>query len=743
MTREPSGTPPPIALIDLAHQYGGAETRVVQLLHTVPHTVAVCLDGSGLHERCVGERLPVHTLRRARSDPRLVTAIARVLRDRSVAVVDAHGVGAQLWGLAGARAAGIGRRVATVHSEYGAEQAAGSLRGRAYEAVLRGTRLTATDWIAVSTGVRDDLRRLRIPVGRTTIVRSGVDASVPALPAGERDAARAALGYERDHLVTAVVGRLHDGKGHRVLFDALASIAAEAPQLRLLIVGDGNQRRQLEERAAHLGLAGRVRFTGFRADVVQLLALADAFCLPTDRSEGLPYALLEAAAAGLPAIASRLGAVPDVFSDGETAVLVPPADATALARALLALRDPALRTRLGDAARTMAQHHLSIEAMAAQTTDIYAGDGPAHDVPADRRPGPHPPDPRPHPPVPLARRAKRIARSFAVSVAASPPAGHAVDLIDRVGRRSPNALPVLMYHRVAPVDGDNGFDPVLLSATPQGFAVQLEHLCRTSHLLSLADVLAIRRGRRPLPPRAVLLTFDDAYAGFLRWAWPVLRAHGAPCVVFAPTAYPSDPSRQFWWEDLYRALQATPLRRFETPIGMLPLHDARQRTTACHRLSDWIKHTDDAEAMKHLDRWLDDLGRPAPVRTTMDWDELRGLAAAGVDVAPHSRTHAMLDQLPLERLADEIHGSIEDIRGQLGHCPPAFCFPAGQRSAAVRDELHRAGIELAFSTVHGVNRVAEIDWLDLRRIDVSAAMPDAAVQLALQPWAEPLAARLA
>jgi peptidoglycan/xylan/chitin deacetylase (PgdA/CDA1 family) len=241
----------------------------------------------------------------------------------------------------------------------------------------------------------------------------------------------------------------------------------------------------------------------------------------------------------------------------------------------------------------------------------------------------------------------------------------------------------------------------------------------------------------------VLLTFDDAYAGFLRWAWPVLAHHGAPCVVFAPTAFPGDPARQFWWEDLYRALQSTSLAALETPVGVLPLHSPAHRTVACRRLSDWIKATDDAEAMRHLAGWLDDLGRPTPVRATMDWDELRRLAAAGVDVAAHSRTHAMLDQLPPERLADEIHGSLRDVRTQLGTCPPAFCFPAGQRSPAVRDELRRAGVELAFSTVHGVNRTTRIDWLDLQRIDVSAAMPGALLRLTLQPWAEPLAARFA
>jgi glycosyltransferase involved in cell wall biosynthesis/peptidoglycan/xylan/chitin deacetylase (PgdA/CDA1 family) len=717
---------PVTALVDLARHYGGAETRVVQLLATVPDTTAVCLADGALHRRCRALGLPVRAVRGGRGNPALIAAIARELRRARADVVDAHGVAAQLWGLAAARLAGARRRVATVHSEYRAEQAAGSVRGTGYEAVLRATRLLATDWVAVSGTVRDELRRLGLPADRITVVRSGV--GVPAdLPPAERAERRGALGLADDDLVVAVVGRLHPGKGHRVLLDAVAEVRDRVPGLRLLLVGDGPERPALEVRAAALGVADRVTFTGFRDDVPDLLRLADASCLPTDRSEGLPYAALEAAAAGLPIVATRLGAVPDVFTDGRTALLVPPADRDALVSTLAMLTDAGLRAALGDAAAMLARDELSTAAMRDATMAVYGGDRGRVTVP------------RP----PLAKRARRAARTSVATLSSSAPAGAAIDLMDRVARRSADALPVLMYHRVAPRDADHGFDPVLLSATPDVFAAQVERLSRTSRLLSLDDVIAIRRGQRRLPERAVLLTFDDAYAGFLQWAWPVLRAHDVPCVVFVPTAYPGHPERQFWWEDLYRALQASPKAELATPLGTLDLTSAAARTAACRRLSDWVKATDHEVAMRHLDDWLDDLGRATPVRTTMDWDQLRDLAAAGVAVAPHSRSHAMLDRLPPAALADEIDGSIAEIRANLGDCPPAFCFPAGQRSPAVRAELERAGVEVAFSTVHGVNRRGTLDWLDLQRIDVSAAMPASLVQLSLQPWAEPLAARLA
>ncbi|HEX6200036.1 MAG TPA: glycosyltransferase, partial [Thermoanaerobaculia bacterium] len=137
------------------------------------------------------------------------------------------------------------------------------------------------------------------------------------------------------------------------------------------VVGDGPERRRLEERAASAGLGEAVAWTGFRRDVPALLAAADLFVLPS-RDDALPTVLLEAQAAGVAVVASRAGGVPEIVDDGATGVLVPPGEAAALARAVSALlADPAARGRLAQAGRRRARERFSMDAWLARLEAVY------------------------------------------------------------------------------------------------------------------------------------------------------------------------------------------------------------------------------------------------------------------------------------------------------------------------------------------------------------------------------------
>ena len=123
-------------------------------------------------------------------------------------------------------------------------------------------------------------------------------------------------------------------KGHDHLLDAFARVHARRPDARLLLVGDGGRREWAEGLARERGLGGAVIFTGFRTDVPALLAAMDCFVLASTRTEGVPQSLLQAAAAGVPLVASRIGGIPEVVEDGVTGLLVPPEDPAALAAAI-------------------------------------------------------------------------------------------------------------------------------------------------------------------------------------------------------------------------------------------------------------------------------------------------------------------------------------------------------------------------------------------------------------------------
>jgi len=190
---------------------------------------------------------------------------------------------------------------------------------------------------------------------RALVVHDGL--GVPPARAG-RDAARAALGLEPGAFVCAILGRISAWKGQDVLIRALADPALAASGAIALIAGDpwqGEERRlhELRELAARLNVAERVRFSGFRPDVENVLGAADVVCVPSTQPDPLPNAALEAAAGGCCVVAARHGGLPEILRDGATGVLVAPGDAAALAAALARLHaGPAERARLGAAAAT-------------------------------------------------------------------------------------------------------------------------------------------------------------------------------------------------------------------------------------------------------------------------------------------------------------------------------------------------------------------------------------------------------
>jgi glycosyltransferase involved in cell wall biosynthesis len=201
--------------------------------------------------------------------------------------------------------------------------------------------------LAVSEEVTASMpRRVR---ARTEVVIHGVDQPAIVGRRDERDAARGELGLRPDDLVVVTVANLRANKDYANLLAAASQLIPRHPTLRFLSVGQGPLQQELAARLDALGLGERFRFLGYQADAVRVLVAADVFCLPS-RYEGLPIALLEAMAAGLPVVATAVGGVPSVVTEGVEGRLVPAGDPTALADALEELTDASVRDRFGRAA---------------------------------------------------------------------------------------------------------------------------------------------------------------------------------------------------------------------------------------------------------------------------------------------------------------------------------------------------------------------------------------------------------
>src|SRR5262249_14466161 len=225
----------------------------------------------------------------------------------------------------------------------------------------------ATIVVATSRAVAN---RFSWAPAKVRVVPNGIDLErfAPRTPSATL---RVALRLPPSVPIAVSVGRHVPEKGYRHLIDAAALLERTKPGVHWVLVGDGELRSDLEAQARRLDLAPRMRFTGSRDDVADLLGLADVFVLPSE-SEGFGRVLVEAMAMARPIVATNVGGIPDIVRDGETGVLVEPANPVALAHAVRGLLDdPAGAARLGAAGRLRAESTFSLGAHVDNVERVY------------------------------------------------------------------------------------------------------------------------------------------------------------------------------------------------------------------------------------------------------------------------------------------------------------------------------------------------------------------------------------
>jgi glycosyltransferase involved in cell wall biosynthesis len=207
---------------------------------------------------------------------------------------------------------------------------------------------------------------------RVVVITNFVDHEMFNVPAESYlQRMRSELAITADAIVIGIVANLHEVKEHWVLLDAVARLTPRWPQLRVILIGDGTCRAELEEQARRLGIERHVVFAGPQPHHPSPNYLFDIAVL-TSRAEGFPNAIVEAMAAGRPVVATAVGGVPDAVVEGETGFLVPPSQPEPLASALEALlRDPTRREAMGAAARKRAVKLYNAEAVIASLESLY------------------------------------------------------------------------------------------------------------------------------------------------------------------------------------------------------------------------------------------------------------------------------------------------------------------------------------------------------------------------------------
>ncbi len=351
-------------LLTLFARYRDRSRFSVRVAFLLPHKDALVaeLEAEGLPVRCLG--------RPELRDPRWLWSLRRSLLDEPVDVVHAHSPLAAVGARLVLRSLPRRRRPSMVTTEHGLWT--GYVRATRWADAatcrLDDARLT------VSEAVKDSLpAALR---SRAEVVAYGVDVERMRSLGRDRAVVRAQLGIDPEALVVGTVANVRPVKAYPDLLAAAALVIAALPDVRFVAVGQGAQEAEIRALHARLGLGDRFQLLGYRPDAIRIMAACDVFCLAS-LHEGLPVALMEALALGLPAVATDVGGIREVVEPGREGTLVPPRRPDALAAALVALlTDPEQRAAMASAAKAGGAS-LSIEATVRRTEEIYRGLGAA------------------------------------------------------------------------------------------------------------------------------------------------------------------------------------------------------------------------------------------------------------------------------------------------------------------------------------------------------------------------------
>jgi glycosyltransferase involved in cell wall biosynthesis len=352
---------------------GGAEEHILTLLRGLDRTLfrlqLVCTPE--LAERMEPD-LPadVEVIRLCLRKPRQVAMAARlahIIRAARVDILHSHLFYSSLFASPIAKLCGVPLVVETPHVRERWR------RGwKSYHLVDRVAGWCVDYFIAVSeANARYLVEQKGLPRSKVVVIHNGADLRRFRPDHPKPGALRESLGFAADDLFLIVMGRLEPQKGHRVLLDALPAVRRAFPRVRLICVGEGSLKGELERRAAELRLDGSVRFVGYQANVADWFALADLTVLPSFY-EGLPLVTIESLAAGRPVVATAVDGTPEVVVDGHTGLTVPAGDPARLSQAICRLlSDRDLRERFGRAGRQRVQDMFNHEQQVHKTQEFY------------------------------------------------------------------------------------------------------------------------------------------------------------------------------------------------------------------------------------------------------------------------------------------------------------------------------------------------------------------------------------
>ena len=360
-------------IIDLSKNFGGANTRVLNLMRKLPrHQVALAaLENSPVAVEAAKAGLRVFLVGKNKGSWGIIPKLVSIIRKEKIQLIDTQNPQSKLWGSVVAGLTGVAL-VSTLNSWYGTEHRKGSWRGGLYSILELGTNFFLDRYIVVSRSIRDALIQHGVAPDKIDLIYNAVETNQTPQSDDGKSIIKS-LKLPSDRIVLVAAGRLTWAKGYEDLIRALALMVKEDDRIFCLVAGAGELLESLkvlieqEDLSRHVILLGHVS----RDRILSLIAAGDIFVMPS-RSEGTPIALLEAASLKKPILATTVGGIPELVKNEEECLLVEAGNISELVNGMRRLiQDKALSERLGENAYRRVVKDFSLDVQAHATIQTY------------------------------------------------------------------------------------------------------------------------------------------------------------------------------------------------------------------------------------------------------------------------------------------------------------------------------------------------------------------------------------
>jgi len=480
----------------------GAENHFLKLTKEIdPQKIrtSICLisDGGPLVKDFEEMGIPVTLiLKKGRYDFSILPRLRLYLKNGQFDIIHTHLFTANFWG----RAAALFLPPVLVSSAHNIQSREHSFLSHIETFLDRTlTRITDAVFCVTPMVMRSMEKETGLPREKLVTIENGIQCPNQADLPSKADA-RILLDIPESAPCLAVIGRFSTQKNHRTFLSALIPVVEQFPDLQVLFVGEGELENEIRQHTEELNLGKTVRFMGQRRDIYKILKALDALVVPS-LWEGLPNVMLEAMAVGIPVIATRVGGIPDVLTDGQTGRLTEP-DSKSLSSAMIrGLKNPGELASYAKASLHLIRARYDIRQTAERYTGFYRSLMRQRD---------------------FDRGVQDRLRSTLTRLLSDP----------NPSQTLASPLRVLMYHRIS-----DEKETDILCVTPFQFSEQMRWLKEKGYAALSLDQAMEGLSTGKFPSRPILITFDDGYRDNYEKAYPVLLREGIPATIFPVTSF--------------------------------------------------------------------------------------------------------------------------------------------------------------------------------------------------------------